>query len=80
MSLPSINFLHLKVSEIQAGQTSSRRPPAQPTDRPPIQTQWVKTIPREPLRAVGKNERQLLFNEFVHYINNKKHMECKPSE
>ena len=30
MSLPSINFLHLTVSEIQPGQTSSRRPPAHP--------------------------------------------------
>ena len=27
MSLPSINFLHLTVSEIQPGQTISRRPP-----------------------------------------------------
>ena len=31
MSLPSMNFLHLMVSEIQPGQTISRRPP----DRPP---------------------------------------------
>ena len=30
MSLPSINFLHLTVFEIQAGQTSSLRPPAHP--------------------------------------------------
>ena len=30
MSLPSINFLHLTVSEIQPGQTFSRRPPAHP--------------------------------------------------
>ena len=30
MSLPSINFLHLTVSEIQPGQTFSRRPPANP--------------------------------------------------
>ena len=30
MSLPSMNFLHLTVSEIQPGQTISRRP----TDRP----------------------------------------------
>ena len=30
MSLPSMNFLHLTVSEIQPGQTISRRPPAQP--------------------------------------------------
>ena len=30
MSLPSINFLHLMVSEIQPGQTFSRRPPAHP--------------------------------------------------
>ena len=30
MSLPSINFLHLMVSEIQPGQTISRRPPAHP--------------------------------------------------
>ena len=49
MSLPSMNFLHLTVSEIQPGQTISRRPPAQP----PIRTPWVKTIPRQPLRAVG---------------------------
>ena len=28
MSLPSINFLHLTVSEIQPGQTFYRRPPA----------------------------------------------------
>ena len=36
MSLPSINFLHLTVSEIQPGQTFSRRLP--------IRTPWVKTI------------------------------------
>ena len=30
MSLPSINFLQLMVSEIQPGQTFSRRPPAHP--------------------------------------------------
>ena len=42
MSLPSMNFLHLTVSEIQPGQTISRRPPA----RPPIRTPWMKTIPR----------------------------------
>ena len=45
MSLPSMNFLHLTVSEIQPRQTISRRPP--------IRTPWVKTIPRQPLRAVG---------------------------
>ena len=31
MSLPSMNFLHLTVSEIQPGQTISRRPPARPS-------------------------------------------------
>ena len=30
MSLPSMTFLHLTVSEIQPGQTISRRPPAHP--------------------------------------------------
>ena len=30
MSLPSMNFLHLTVSEIQPGQTIYRRPPAHP--------------------------------------------------
>ena len=30
MSLPSMNFLHLTVFEIQPGQTISRRPPAHP--------------------------------------------------
>ena len=30
MSLPSMNLLHLTVSEIQPGQTISRRPPAHP--------------------------------------------------
>ena len=30
MSLPSMNFLHFMVSEIQPGQTISRRPPAHP--------------------------------------------------
>ena len=30
MSLPSMNFLHLTVSEIQPGQTISRHPPAHP--------------------------------------------------
>ena len=30
MSIPSINFLHLTVSEIQPGQTISRRPPTRP--------------------------------------------------
>ena len=34
MSLPSINFLHLTVSEIQPGQTISRRPDARPPDHP----------------------------------------------
>ena len=47
MSLPSMNFLHLTVSEIQPGQTFSRRPPT----RPRIRTAWVKTIPRR-----GKND------------------------
>ena len=45
MSLPSMNFLHLTVPEIQPGQTISRRPP--------IQTPWVKTIPRQPLMGCG---------------------------
>ena len=40
MSLPSINFLHLTVSEIEAGQTFP----------PPIRTPWVKIIPRQPLK------------------------------
>ena len=40
MSLPSMNFLHLTVSEIQPGQSISRQPP----DRPPIRTPWVKTM------------------------------------
>ena len=31
MSLPSMNFLHLTVSEIQPRQTISRRPPARPS-------------------------------------------------
>ena len=35
MSLPSINFLHLTVSEIQPRQTISRRPPTHPPSRPP---------------------------------------------
>ena len=35
MSLPRINFLHLTVSEIQPGQTISRRPPTRPSGRPP---------------------------------------------
>ena len=35
MSLPRINFLHLTVSEIQPGQTISRRPPARPDALPP---------------------------------------------
>ena len=34
MSLPSINFLHLTVSEIQPGQTISRRPSTRPPARP----------------------------------------------
>ena len=34
MSLPSINFLHLTVSEIQPGQTISRRPPTRPHAHP----------------------------------------------
>ena len=46
MSLPSMNFLHLTVSEIQPGQLF-------PAARPPIRTPWVKTIPRQPLWAVG---------------------------
>ena len=32
MSLPSINFLHLKVSEIQPGQTPPPPPPPPPAD------------------------------------------------
>ena len=47
MSLPRVNFLHVKVSEIQPGQTFTRRAWM------PIQTPWVKTILRQPLRAVG---------------------------
>ena len=34
MSLPSMNFLHLTVSEIQPGQTISRHPPAHPPTHP----------------------------------------------
>ena len=34
MSLPSINFLHLTVCEIQPGQSFSRRPPARPPAHP----------------------------------------------
>ena len=34
MSLPSMNFLHLTVSEIQPGQTISRRPPGRPPAHP----------------------------------------------
>ena len=34
MSLPSMNFLHLTVSEIQPGQTISRHPPVRPTAHP----------------------------------------------
>ena len=34
MSLPSINFLHLTVSEIQPGQTISQRPPTRPPAHP----------------------------------------------
>ena len=40
-------------SEIQPGQTISRRPPTRPPGRPTIRTPWVKTIPQQPLRAVG---------------------------
>ena len=53
MSLQSINFLHLTVSEIQPGQTVFRRPHTRPPDCPPIRPPWVKTIPRQPLRVVG---------------------------
>ena len=35
MSLPSINFIHLTVSEIQPGQTFPRQPPAHRTARQP---------------------------------------------
>ena len=35
MSLPSMNFLHLTVTEIQPGQTISRRPTDRPPSRPP---------------------------------------------
>ena len=34
MSLPSINFLHPTVSEIQPGQTFSHRPPTHPPAHP----------------------------------------------
>ena len=46
MSLPSINFLHLTVSEIQAGQTFFRHAPAHLDTKD-------ETIPRQRLRAVG---------------------------
>ena len=49
MSLPSTNFLQVTVSEIQPGQTFYRCPPA----HSPIRTPWVKTIPRQPLKAGG---------------------------
>ena len=41
MSLPSINFLHFMLSEIQPRQTFSRRPLACLTARPPIWTPWM---------------------------------------
>ena len=44
MSLQSFNFLHHMVSEIEPGQTFS---PHQPIKK------WVKTIPAQPLKAVG---------------------------
>ena len=37
--VPSVNFLHITVSEIQPGQTFFP---------PPIRIPWVKTIPRQP--------------------------------
>ena len=51
MSLPTINILHLRVPEIQPGQTSSCRLPTNKHIRQP----WVKTIPTQLLKAVGKN-------------------------
>ena len=53
MSLPSINILHLRVSEIQPGQPFSRVPPT----CPPIRASWAKTISKWPFKTVDKMRR-----------------------
>ena len=47
-NVPTINILHLMVSEIQPGQAFSHHPTAHQL----IQMPWVKTIPAQPLVAV----------------------------
>ena len=53
MSLPSINFLHLTVSEIQAEQTF-------PGARPPIRKPWVKTIPQQWGKKQGTDKLRII--------------------
>ena len=63
MSRPLMNLLHLTVSEIQPGQTISRRPP--------IRTPWVKTIYRV-FHTNFQNDRKMksrLNQEFEIYID-----------
>ena len=48
MSLPSMNFLHLTVSEIQPGQTISRRLPAHPDTMGENNTPWGKKAKNGP--------------------------------
>ena len=52
MSLPSINFLHRMVSEIQTGQTFS----CSLTTHPVIRTPWVRKIPTalKALRSINR--------------------------
>ena len=56
MSLPSINFLYLTVSEIQPSKFIVLLPGHK--NQSPSQMPWVKTIPAQPLQAVGYKKRE----------------------
>ena len=53
MSLQSINFLQLMVSEIQDGQNFSRHLPDHPPKRRPIRPPWVKNNAPTALQGCG---------------------------
>ena len=57
MSLPSMNFLHLTVSELQPGQTISRRPPAHPD------TMGENNTPTAPKGCGVKNVYKQIINQ-----------------
>ena len=70
MSLPSINFLHLTVSEIQPGQTFSHRRPAHPDTMGENNTPTaLKGCEVKCIRSHRKTTNLLNFTHFIHIFS-----------